>query len=705
VKKTFFLKHQFFIITITTIFWCYLLGFDFINPLNSEWLYLGDLSQYQLGWKFFRDDIWRFPIGSNPNLGMYFEGSIIFSDSIPIFAFFFKSIKIFLPENFQYFSTWILVCIYLQLFFSFKIIYKFTNNLSYSLIGSLFFIFSTIFLNRSGIHLSLMGQWILLSGIYVETINDKSKPLYRVLNILLSVIIHFYFTIILILLYAFIKICDFFKKEINLIGIIKEFFLLIIPVVVLMYIVGYFTIQLDDGLGWGYGYYNFNLNSFFNPSGSNYIESFNWSQFFKQKQYQNGELEGFSYLGIVGIFFFLLFIVNFFLKKNLIIFDRQKLLIISLLFLILATSHNINFGENNIFFISINNLFYALLSSIRASGRLIWPVYYLIFLVGIIFIFKNFKIKRPTLVILMLFFVQIIDINPGLLKYSLGSQYVDGNKKNKLGDKIWNNLSNNFEIIRSLEPENNSEIYNKLSGYLLNENFKKTDIAYLARVNRDSIVKKKYELVKLFNQKDTQIFKKTIFISQNINFVKSLYELYGDTLYYYYKDDFWLISIKPFKGTYINKNYIINSNIYKINLDRLNKIDLSNQKNSVQGMGWEINKKNNNLILNGYFSSLLLNIEGSKCHKNSEITFSIDKYFKSQNEPINLNIVINNSKKELTQIKDKLNNQLTLGFNCKVNENNKIEFNIENPKSLFDLKKGLNRDKRSIILNLLKING
>tara|TARA_B100000787_G_C16184053_1_gene293548 strand:+ start:277 stop:1803 length:1527 start_codon:yes stop_codon:yes gene_type:complete len=507
------------------------------------------------------------------------------------------------------------------------------------------------------------------------------------------------------LFYVFIKIFDFFKKEINLTNIIKEFFLLIIPIVILMYVVGYFTIQLDDGLGWGYGYYNFNLNSFFNPSGSNYVESFNWSQFFQQKQYQNGEQEGFAYLGITGVFFFLLFLVNFFIRKNLILFDRQKILVVSLLFSLLATSHNVNFGENNIFLIPINNLLYALLSSIRASGRLIWLVYYLIFIIGIIFVFKSFENKRPTLIILILFIIQIVDINPGLLKYSFGSQYVDKNNNNKLEDKIWNDLSNNFEIIRALEPENNSYIYNKLSRYLLNENFKKTDIAYLARVNRESLVSKKYELVKLFNQKDIQIFKKTIFVSQNINFVKSLYELYGDTLYFYYRDNFWLISIKPVNESYNNQNDIIISNIYKINLDKLNKIDLSNQNNSVQGIGWERNKKNNELTLDGYFSSLLINIEGNKCHSNSEIMFSIDKYYKSQNEPINLNIVINNSKKEIVQIKNSTNNQLTLSFNCKENSNNKIEFNIENPKSLYDLKKGLNRNKRSIILNSLVING
>jgi len=707
VKKTFFLKYQFIITIISTILWCYLLGFNFINPLNSDWLYLGDFSPAQLGWKFFKNDVWRFPIGSNPNFGMYFDGSIIFSDSIPIFAIFFKIIRIFLPENFQYFSLWVLLCIYLQFFFAFKIIFKFTKNLNYSLIGGLFFIFSTIFLNRSGIHLSLMGQWILLSGIYIETINDKNKNklLYQILNIVLSTVIHFYFTIILILFYVFGKIFDLFKKKIKLINIIKETIILIIPTLTVMYIVGYFTIGLDDGLGWGYGYYNFNLNSFFNPAGRNLFESFNWSQFLEPRKYQNGEHEGFSYLGITGLLFLILFFVNFLFKKYLIVFNRYKILTISLLFLVLATSNNINFGENNIFLVPINNLFYALLSSMRASGRLIWPVYYLIFIFGIIYVFRLFENKKPTIVILILFFIQIIDIHPGLLKYSLGSQYIDRSIKPNLKNSIWSDLSKDFEIIRILEPQNNSAIYQKLSGYLLKENFKKTDIAYLARVNRESIFNKRYELVKLFNQKNIQIFEKTIFVSKNKIFVRSLYELYGDKLHYHYVDDFWLISIEPLKEGHTSQSTNMIAKVYKINLNISNKVNLSNESISPEGMGWKKSNVDNKLFLDGYFSSILLNIEGEKCHKNSKIKISIDKYYKNQIEPINLVITINKNNKKEVILRDAINNQLVLNFDCKINSKNIIEFNVENPKSLYDLKKGLNRQKKSIILNSLIIDG
>ena len=163
MKKYSIFKYQIFLI-ITSISFCfYLLGPNYISPLNSEWLFSGDLSTYQLGWQFFKLDEWRFPLGINPNYGIYLNSSVDFSDSIPLFAIFFKIFKNFLPSEFQYFSIWILVCVYLQLFFSFKIIYKITNDLLYSAISSLFFGIATIFIHRSGIHLSLFGQWIILS--------------------------------------------------------------------------------------------------------------------------------------------------------------------------------------------------------------------------------------------------------------------------------------------------------------------------------------------------------------------------------------------------------------------------------------------------------------------------------------------------------------------------------------------------------------
>ena len=117
-----------------------IVGIENISFQSTKWLYYNtETSLYQTGWNFFKNDIWRFPLGSNPNFGDELGSSIVYADVIPILALFFKSFKSFIPGNFQYFSLWYFICFYLQLFFAFKILRKFTNSEVYSLIGSIFF--------------------------------------------------------------------------------------------------------------------------------------------------------------------------------------------------------------------------------------------------------------------------------------------------------------------------------------------------------------------------------------------------------------------------------------------------------------------------------------------------------------------------------------------------------------------------------------
>jgi len=700
VKNYFFFKYQSIIIIVSVLLFVYLLGLDFIKFNNYEWLYSGDLSTYHLGWKYFRNDIWRFPIGLNPNYGIYLNTSIIFSDSIPLLAVFFKSIRNFIPNDFQYFSLWILISIYLQIFFSFKIIYKLTNDLIYSLVASLFFCFATIFLHRSAIHLGLFGQWIILSYFYIEISTGKNKIFFKTLNILLSLTIHFYFTIILTLILFLEKLYDFLTKKELIKKIIIEL-LIIIPIILFaMYALGYFTINIDDGLGGGYGYFNLNLNSFFNPLGKTNLGSFSWSSFFPPREYQNGEIEGFSYLGISGMVFFVLFIYNIFLKKNNIVYTNKKLILICVFFFLLSISNNINIGGSNIFIIHFNKYIYATMSIIRASGRLIWPVYYLVFIVGIVFIYKNFNRKISLITIIFLFFLQIIDLSEGLNNYKYGKQYQSLKKEPLTNNKIWQNLSDNFSQIRLLEPKNRSKIYHLLSKVLFKENFLKTDIIYLARVNRQVITDKKYELRKLFNKGNLDIFEDTLFISDNINAVRYLQYIYKDQLYYYNIDTLWIVSKKN-----IVKNKPENLKVFKeeffLNLNENVSLKLESKK-LIARMGWESHDNDNGLILDGFESGLIIKIAGKKCKTNSKLKLKIEKFYPDISTPIKLKLFINN-KKERDLVINKNNNNLTLAFDCNNGEANTLLFVVDDPKSLFDLKLGLNRSKRSIVLKSISV--
>ena len=141
MKKLFYdSRINFLFLFISFLCLAAVVGIDNISFQTSKWLHNGtDITTPHLSWYFFKNDIWRFPLGVNLNYGDELGSSIVFSDSIPILVLFFKSFKSLIPGTFQYISFWYLICFYLQLFFSFKILKKFTNSVPYSLIGSFFF--------------------------------------------------------------------------------------------------------------------------------------------------------------------------------------------------------------------------------------------------------------------------------------------------------------------------------------------------------------------------------------------------------------------------------------------------------------------------------------------------------------------------------------------------------------------------------------
>ena len=95
----------FFLISFFSL--VFVLGIENISLNSTKWLHNGsDTALHQLGWHFFKNDVWRFPLGSNPNYGDELGSSIVYTDSIPILALFFKLFKGFLPDSFQYFSIW-----------------------------------------------------------------------------------------------------------------------------------------------------------------------------------------------------------------------------------------------------------------------------------------------------------------------------------------------------------------------------------------------------------------------------------------------------------------------------------------------------------------------------------------------------------------------------------------------------------------------
>ena len=465
-----------------------------------------------------------------------------------------------------------------------------------------------------------------------------------------------------------------------------------------MYVVGYFTIGIDDGLGFGYGIYNFNLNSFFNPIGENHLDKFNWSFFLPTLNFQNKEMEGFSYIGISGILFLILYLKYLFIGKSKIVFSKRTNILIFIVFLIIATSNNVNIGNQNLITLELNKYLYGILSSVRASGRLIWPIYYLIFIIGIVSIFQySLNKKKPLLIIIFLAIFQLVDLAPGISNYYFGKQYKNQNQESIDITKQMRGLSKQFNYIRLFKPDNNSSLFFLLNEHILNENYEKTDVSYSARVNRQEIVNKEYKIIEQLNNKSLDLFNRTLFVSDNYNFVRNVYFLFKDKLSYYKINKLWLVSNK--------KIYDIN------NLDHIDKFEFSNIQTSGDrklelknflGFGWEEDKKNQ-IIMNGYKSTLLINFDRVNCEKNKKLVLRFQKYFDQVRDPIILKVLVNEILYENIKISNNLNYEIDTSKICKNNNLLKIDLIADNPKSLFDLKIGLNRKKRSIIFNAIEI--
>ena len=137
-----------------------------------------------------------------------------------------------------------------------------------------------------------------------------------------------------------------------------------------------------------------------------------------------------------------------------------------------------------IFEYQLPKLIYGLLSIIRASGRFIWILYYLIIIFGIISIFQLFNNKNKSIfMISFILIIQAIDISPALKNYYKANAFNKIEIKNT-NEEFWKTISEDFKIIRTTYFKNSSNIYPYISNQILENDFLRTDISRLGRYDR-----------------------------------------------------------------------------------------------------------------------------------------------------------------------------------------------------------------------------
>ena len=364
-------------------------GVNVLNPCYDDWLLgRGDLTQHYLGWVFYRKTDWKFPIGLTNQLAYPLDSSVIFTDSIPLLAVFFKIFSAFLPETFQYFGWWGILSFMLQGLFTAKILREFGVGKRPIVLASILFVLSPTVIEKMFRHTALGGHWIILFSIFLFVRHRRgyqdvlrSSIQWGMVGFLIGSIHLYYLPMCGMILAGYIFCSILCERRIRLKHLMPGI-AFTIALFVTTYLLGGFSTKAESGSD-GLGYYSFNLNGFFNSKGySRFLPSLT--------MYQEGQYEGFAYLGL-GVFVLLFFAILYLIFRTvgrkpdaMAVMYGVVYGLISLGLIILAASPQVSFGDKLLFEFPDIDMIIDYWTIFRSSGRLVWPVCYLLFMGAVV---------------------------------------------------------------------------------------------------------------------------------------------------------------------------------------------------------------------------------------------------------------------------------------------------------------------------------
>jgi Family of unknown function (DUF6311) len=265
-----------------------------LNPTYLSWVMQGDAAQHVLGWLFFRNEKWLWPLGAVPSFPYPVGTTVGYTDSIPWIAIPAKVLSPLLPEDFQYIGPWLAICFFLQGWFGVRILQELSPKPVIQILGGAYFILDPILIWRIS-HDSLCAHWLILAlirlhlGLWPEGWRQLRRLKFTLGLCILSAGIHPYLAAMVLSL-SLALLCKVRWVDHRLsrgqmavwgggfgagtLGVLTIF--------------GY----MGSGISWGaegFGHYSADLLTLVNPAGN--------SRFLPSLPVGPGQYEGFGYVG------------------------------------------------------------------------------------------------------------------------------------------------------------------------------------------------------------------------------------------------------------------------------------------------------------------------------------------------------------------------------------------------------------------------
>ena len=444
-----------------------------LNPTVLDLAQGVDPFKDYVGWMFFRNSPWTFPIGLNPTYGLDFSNSIVFSDSIPLIAVVFKTIRFALPETFQYLGIWTLICFVLQAYFAWLVLGLMTQNRWMKTFACVVLVFAPPMLWRVNQHAALVAHFMILAAFYVIF---SPEHISKVLNkgalwaLLLSaaVLTHFSLFVMVAALWVANLADQIVFSKANRLVILKNCALQITfigPLIAfLMWQAGYFAVSSSSGSLGGYGFFRMNLLSPLDPKG--------WSCLLRTLPLPSDYGEGYMYFGL-GLLLLWPFAIyklvrdgslRAFLGKE--IFKHFFLALALIALSLFAITNHIAIGRKEFGF-GITDSVYAIASIFRASGRFFWPMFYALNLACIFIVMRGYS-KRFALTLLgIACLLQVVDTSAG---WRMMHQHISDPEKNiphelNLKNAFWSQAAKQYQEVQLVPPQDKAAGWDQIALY------------------------------------------------------------------------------------------------------------------------------------------------------------------------------------------------------------------------------------------------
>lgn len=338
------------------------------------------------------------------------EGTgLLFTDSNPLFSALVFPFRGLLPADAQLIGWWLLLCLFLQLFFAWKLLQRHAPNDVALWCGVLLLAALPTLFNRI-VHVNLMAHWLILWALWRFTDPERAgeNKGWAVL-IAITAFIHSYLLVMVGAIWASAMLERLWKAPRAAPRLLAECAAILAMVGTIAWSLGVFEPHWPSG---NYGAFAMPLDALWNPGVDSY------SAFLPAVEQRPGRgFEGFQYLGL-GLLILLPLAAILARRMPRPAEDapdslaRLKWLVPALVVLTaLAISTYPDFAGRRLLRYPLPGNVAVALDAVRASGRLFWPVAYVLVFSGIRILYR-LEPRRAGLAIAALAVVQAADLMP-----------------------------------------------------------------------------------------------------------------------------------------------------------------------------------------------------------------------------------------------------------------------------------------------------